>query len=153
MFTRGGEEISFLVTALPLGYAETMEEMIPSPKAPKKGFLRDHKQKIIRDGNGIGLPFLDEDDPVYIKELNRVNKAQTMFMVHKALEKDTNVEWCAKREDFPEGIEFYEALFCEMKEIGITMGEFGQLIECVSKLSNLDVAEIEEARNLFLSQE
>jgi len=148
------DNLELILTAAPLGYWEKMAEEIPVPKPPQKGYMRDKvSDKVIRDPvTKAPIPLIDDKDPDFVKAENRASRLQTIAMVVESL-KENNIEWKNKREDFKTPAEFYEAIEEEFKDFGLSMGELAELISAVTRVSMLSGQEIEEAKNLFLSDE
>lgn len=156
-FSRDGVDgepitITFLLTGLPIGYFEGIEKELPSPNPPQKGFVRNKDGRFIKNENGQPIPFFDNHDPEYKKDSTEISKLQSVAMLYQSLTQDPNVEWDVSPDDTKDKKVFYRLVLQELKDFGLTMGELAELFKEVSHLSNLTGKEIDEARDLFLSE-
>lgn len=149
----GQETISFLLTGLPIGYFEGIEKELPSPNPPQKGFVRNKDGRFVKNENGQPIPFFDEHDLEYKKESREISKLQSVAMLYQSLLQDPGVEWDTNFVDTKDKKVFYQKILQELKDFGLTMGELAELFKEVSQLSNLTGKEIDEARDLFLSED
>lgn len=132
---------------LPLDFPERLEEKIPSPLPPKKGYIRDRKGRFVRD-TLTGQPIMeyDKQDPVYKKEMQICQDRQTTMMVLEALQGEKTVEIESKRDTFKTHLSYYDSVRDEFRKAGLSIGQQVQIVEAVNKVSGLKEEELEEEK-------
>jgi hypothetical protein len=148
------DDVTVTINGLPLGFDEQMEDDIPSPVAPqipvrnKDGhFVYKNKQKKICETEP------DENDPKYKAESRAANRCQAAWIVYNGTSQDTKLKWAAQVESFGSPYDFYDAIYKEMVSSGIGAGKILQLTLAIQALSGMSQAQIDRAKEVFLSGE
>jgi len=153
---RGGEEENALVltvSALPLGFDDSQDELFPDPVAPKR-LVRDGKGNVLRDGTKENRALFEPDftNPEYRAQATLQDRRKMVLLVYMALRNDPTVEFETtdrfKLEEQPN--QFCDSLWREMQEAGITMGDIGIIQAAALLVSNIDKERIKEVRASFL---
>ena len=87
---RSGDDITLTFEALPAGYNEIIQEELPDPKPPIRGF-EVWKGKVLRDEDGRAIPKVDTDDVEYRKAVRLNNRRQSVAMIVRSLWADDAV--------------------------------------------------------------
>jgi hypothetical protein len=146
----GGKEWAFALSPLPLNIYDLLEEELPTPKPPISGFFRNKKNQLEYDNRtGKPIPIEDKTDQAYRKELQEIQQLQSVALIARALEGDSNVTFEATREKFKTAREYYQALRKEMLPI-FSFKTFSKLLDEVGKMTAINTEDIEEAKKSFL---
>jgi hypothetical protein len=151
--TASGKSVVVLVQALPYGFTDWLDDILPEPPVPFDDFVRDKRRKIVYDDLNRPIPSYDYADPDYQARLRRVNRLQTVMMVREALSADEDISWDTDPEnyDLPKDYEDYaEALEKELTE-AFGWGAVGDIIRCSNALSGIDPERLERFEELFRS--
>ena len=153
---RNGDDIVLKLTALPLGFDNLMEEQIPSPTPPAKGFCRTkgERGKLIKDARtGAPMPKYDYQNKAYKSAERLCTRRQGCLMVYHGLRNDKEVTWdapLAKLETEEKFVELTDAVYEEMKSAGFSLGDLNRIAGAISEISNLNSEEIESVSESFL---
>lgn len=140
-------KLPLTLTPLPLDFPNRLEEKIPSPNPPKKGYIRDRKGKFVREAlTGQPIMEFDKQDPKYKKEMQVCQDRQTTMMVLEALKEEESIEIESKRESFKNPLEFYDSVREEFQIAGLSIGQQLQIVEAVNKVSGLKEDELEDEK-------
>lgn len=148
---RAGEQFTFTVQALPLGFLEgTLLERLP-PIVPKKQYAMKHG-KILRDENNR---FVEEDnlaDPVFQVADRKRKVLMGVATLYEGLRADATIGWETTPDKFPNNWEgFYQAIYQELIDLGMVSGEMNLLSKEILDLSMNKQSDLEAARESFLS--
>ena len=143
--------ISLTVYALPPTYVDDAEVEIPSPTPPVKGWVRDRKGRLDKDGRGRPIKNYDEDDPEYQKQLRVARQLQSVKMVYDALD-PTEITFETSR-DGKTPAAYYAGIREELMAFGFSVGDLVTLVQAVTETSGLDEEMAERARADFFETE
>lgn len=135
-FKRGKGPEDYLVFEFrPIRDIEEFERKYPEDKAPIK----------VEPGNKK-VPNLE--DPRYIAAKDKRDNSRLGWMIFKSLQEDDN--WEFETVD-GNNHETWNNVKDEMMDSGITLGEYGKIVDSVLKVNSLSDEYFEEAKDLFLA--
>ncbi len=141
--------IRFVFSAMPMGFEKDIEKIYPSPKPPRNPLLKNNRA--VRDkGTGEPVMFKDFDNEQYREKDRICVKHQFTYYIYRSLENDPNVEFDAEPGEDMDA--FADAIYEELKQAGLTSGDFGEMVNSVTEVNNLKGKAIEEAMEGFLSE-
>jgi hypothetical protein len=135
------------LTALPLGFLSQLEADLPDPRPPES-FAREGG-RILRDEDGRPLKTLDEKNPRYVAELDRVRSLRSYAILVQAMKGDDRVTFEAN-EDSLSRKTFLETVEIELRDAGIADSEIFVMVNKVHALNRGHVDRIEKAAEDFL---
>jgi len=151
-----GQELRLQVRAFPLGSEEEAAKLFPTPVPPVK-FATGKRGKPLRDPETHQVVKVrDLQDPDFVRESRLANRRQMIFLIVEGLKEDPTLEWDTPR---PEELtranagEYFDAVFAECQEAGLSTGDLGLILDKIRELGNLTGAQIDEAVEDFLSEE
>ncbi len=145
-----GMSMTLRVTALPLGFWSQVQEWIPFPRPPQKGFARGKDRELERDEEGRPIAAFDWQDSKYITEREYVGRLHNILCVAEALSDDPKVSFNVKPKR-NRMREYVEAIMKEFEDFGFSDGDFGRLLKAVLFASRVTPERIGGAREDFLS--
>lgn len=131
------------VEPLPLGFLDEIEKRIPTPKPPKKGWLRGKKNRFLKDENGQMIPEVDEEDPKYLEEKEIADKRQNIAIVWKIISSSHEIEFQAEDDDTPE---FFDRIHTELLEAGLNSNQLKDIFQTIREKAGLDEEELAIAK-------
>lgn len=141
-----GQKIT--IRALPLTFTNRLAEILPAPVPPHE-FARDRKGNLVQARDGGAVAFYNERDPKYLAACSRHADLRGAAMIHEASKADESVTWEAQESAFKTPKEFYEAIYKELCDAGVTLGQMVRLGNAINVLTELMPDEIGEARTDF----
>ena len=153
LITRPGKDaISLLCTAIPYGFNEQIEKEIPDPIPRKKGFMKDVRNRVLKDPE-TRKPMIEYDDetPDFKAREARINRLQSIYMIHEALKSDPRISFEAQRDKFETTEDWASAIDAEFRAAGFSIGEMTKLLTFVCELSGMSKEQIDEVKESFLS--
>lgn len=152
-FIPGDPPVLVTITALPFGFDETMENLLPSPVAPEKPIKDPVTNKYkVKPGTVQLVMAVDEKDPEYLSATKRQTRRQCAFIIYYGLKEDKDWHWdTALKEE--EGAKFFEALYIELKVAKIGAGYIINLVQEIMKLSGVSDEQIDSVKMRFLANE
>ena len=148
----GRGPLELTLTALALGSTQEFDKKIPGPVPRDIKPLMQHGQ-VIRNADGSPVMLTDSNTPAFKEAEQLANRRQSTLMVHRALANDTNVSFDAAEKDFKTAGEYADAIFQELAEFGLAIGDFGRLVSETLNVSHLSSKKLDEAREAFLPVE
>lgn len=143
-------EINLTVLPIPLDFHETLEKEIPSPHSKIIGVMKDKKGRFVRDEQtGKPLPEYDLKNPKYLEELKTCQRRQSISLLLKGLRQDKTLKFEVKKEAFEDVKSYYDEIYNELLQAGMTIGQQIKIINAINKVSGLDEKEVEEAKNFL----
>lgn len=151
----GQEPIKLAVTALPIGYLEDLDSLIPSPVPRVVGWARSRgvSGSLLLNKAGKPVPVTDELSPAFKAAQAAANRLQNILILTKGLEGAANVSFDAKPEDFKSTAEYADAIRNEMIAFGLSVGDMAVLVQEILAVSNLTRKRLQEVQDAFLSEE
>jgi hypothetical protein len=152
-------EIEFLpgitvrINALPFGFDEQMENLLPSPKAPEKPVkdVRTGKYKVKPGSVQLEME-VDEKDPDYLAATKSQTRRQCAFIIYYGTKEDKEWVWDSKKQE-SDGIPFFDDIYEELKKAKIGAGYIIKLVSEIMKLSGVGEEQIEAVKMTFLATE
>lgn len=141
-----GQRIDVIMTGPPLGYLEQLDEELPDPTPPQVVMRDPRTKEVLKDDDDRPITVGNVDDPVYLKQRGRINRAKTMALLLKCL--GDQVEVKAQHNGDPVG--YYESVFQELEQAGVGLAAFKRLASASLRVSGLGVDEVDQARELLL---
>lgn len=114
---------------------EDFNKLNPMPQPPG----------VMRPG---GVMSYDTSDKKYNSQIDDWAKSKTHFMVLKSLDATEGLEWDTVEMAKPDTWNLYQQ---EMNDAGLTPGEIGRIITCVTDACGLNQTKIDEATKRFLA--
>jgi hypothetical protein len=139
----GMDSITLTIHALPPTYAQDAEMEVPSPQRPRIGISRNKKGIIDKDGQGRPIMLYDEENPDYQAELREVQQLQAVKMIVDALD-PAEAKFETRRDSMPPK-EYYKRIREEMREYGLSLGDYVTLVRAITNVSNLSEEDVEAA--------
>ena len=131
--TDTGEAVRLKVRAPKLNVYEAISEEIGEPEAPLSGEVKRTARGKIRTGkDGQPLRGRNEEDPNYLREVAKTEKARSIALVLSCL--GDQVEPEILRGDLP-AVDYYLAVYEEMQDAGIDIAGFHALTSAATELS------------------
>jgi len=146
---RGGKRLALELKALPFGYEQELEKMIPTPSPPRKGWMREKSGRLSRDATGKPIPEYDYDDPDYKQARMKAVYDQMILTVVQALAGDPRIEFEARRADFDTAQEYVDAVRKELSDFGFTTMDIVNISREVMKISGATEEELRAVRPDF----
>lgn len=148
----GVKPITFLATALPMGFVESVEADIPSPVARLVGF-----KKVVGGGILLGpdkkpIEETEENTPAFKAKIDAVNRMHTTLWIVKGLGNDPNVVFDTNRDQCNSVKEYAEKINKEIAEFGLSGGDFNYVVNEILRISNPSQKKREAVRDDFLSE-
>lgn len=144
------EPFIFTLYTLPIDVYDELRKEFPK-LTPPKTFAKDKNGKLEKGQDGKPVVIYDDDDEKYQEQKKEIDSLQSVALLVKALSKDPNVEFEAKRESYPDNLSYYRALHAEIKQ-SLPLGVFLKLVEETSQMMQIKSDEVEEAKESFLSK-
>ncbi len=149
----GRGPLELTLAALALGSTQEFDKKVPGPVPRDIKPLMQHGQ-VIRNADGSPVMLTDANTPAFKEAEQLANRRQSTLMVHRALENDANVSFDAAAEkDFKTAGEYADAIFQELADFGLAIGDFGRLVSETLNVSHLSSKKLDEAREAFLPVE
>jgi len=135
------------VQDLPPTYQDKLQSVLPAPRPPKVGVLRDHRGMIIRDERNhpeIEYDFTAED---YIKALAvHQRRSLVFFLIEGSV--DGQLVFDAQQNG-QNPAEFYDKVIDELEAFGWGLGQMNKVADRVMELSGIGERDLEEAAGDF----
>jgi hypothetical protein len=148
VLARPSGDLKLTLAALPLGYEEELDKLLPVPRPPFKGPMRDEQGKMLREGNRV-VPFYDEQEVGYVAARALASRRRMTLMLKQALSADPSVTWETHRDQCGSEADYADRLYAELREFGFSQGDLVRLIKAVVETSTLTEEELSEGREGF----
>lgn len=150
-FVRGNEQFCFTVQALPLGFLEgALLERLPL-LVPKREYAMKNG-KVLRDENHRPVEVDAVEDPAFMAADRKRKILISVAGIYEGLKVDPTITWDSQPDKFPKDWPgFYQAIYTELVESGMTTGEMNQLSTQILDLSMNKQSDLESIRESFLS--
>lgn len=136
----GGNDWTFTLQPLPLGFHRRLRSRGVSPPAPPVRLVRDSSGRPLRDEAGQAVTTIDTTDRQYLAELELYHQRVAVLAVAEALRADPQVSFDVPP---PTGdssdawTQYADALHTELEAAGFTAGDLILLCQAVCRMSNL----------------
>lgn len=144
----GRPPLELLLTALPLGATQEFDKAVPGPIPKTIGPLMRNGQ-VVRNTDGTVVMLTDKDSPKFKAAEELANRRQSTLMVHRALVNDPNVKFDADNANIRD-TELADAIFQELSDFGLSIGDFGRLVTETLAVSHLSSEKLDRVRETFL---
>lgn len=144
--------LTVILSALPIGTLEAIEDAIPPPQPPQVGWERTRGDKgtPIKDDLGRMIPRYNLDDPKYKMADARTKRLQNVLMIRQGLRADEQIVFETREKDYQTPRAYAEALHKELVDFGFSFGDLGRLIAGTIEVSGVSTAKLRDAREAFL---
>jgi len=151
-FLPGDPPVTVRINALPFGFDEKMEELLPSPVAPERPVKDSHGKIKIKPQSTQVIMAVDEKDPAYVKATKEQTRRQCAFIIFNGTKTDISWHWdTSKKEE--EGVVFFDDLYQELKKAKIGAGYIINLVQEIMKISGVGDEAIDAVKMRFLANE
>ena len=133
----GGQNLSFKIRSIPVGFVDKIDDELPAPTAPYVTISKDGK-KVSKQ---------DLEDKQFRKDLERHIVRLNTLIIHYGLSVDSSLTFDAKKGE--KLSDFADSLRLELEKDGLSKGDL--IVDQIDHLSNDTMEQIKEARNRFLS--
>lgn len=147
-----GQPVTVTLRAPRLGAIDALRNRVKKPKPPPK-IGADGKTvtarhpttgEVLKNARGQPLLELDEDDPGYLADIERWQRAQTLVILLECLDEQMQPE--SKREDFNSDLDFYDAVWSELEDTGLSAEAAAAMVNAATELCGITRAEIQQAQ-------
>jgi hypothetical protein len=149
----GGDDLSFQLQPLPLGFHRRLRERGIAPPTPPLRIARDSQGRPMRDDAGRAVTQSDPADPRFVSEMEAHHQRVAVLAVVESLAADPNVRFDAQPPAEGAGGEawaaYADALHQELDAFGLTAGDLILLVDAIGRLSNLVGEHLRQARANF----
>lgn len=131
--TDSGEPVRLRVRAPKLNIYEWISEEIGEPEPPLNGEVKRTKRgKIVIGSDGQAVRAPNDQDPKYLKEVARCEKARSIALVLSCLGDQVEPE---VKKGSMDPVDYYHAVYDEMQDAGIDIAAFHSLTAAATELS------------------
>jgi len=151
---RGDERtpITFLATALPMGFVEGIEADISSPVPRIIGFKKKIGGGMLLGPDRKPIEETEINTPAFKQKVEAANLLQSTIMVTKGLESDPAVSFDTNREECDSAADYATKINKEMADFGLSGGDFNYVLKEILRISNPSLKKMEAIREGFLSE-